>query len=371
MRVLVLGGTGFIGRRLGRLLALAGMDVRLAARRVPARSDAHEAGNTEYLALDTRDAFALGAAVRQCDAVVNAVAGRPEAIAEGAQRLAQALRDAGGRPVVHVSSMAVYGDIEGEVAAHTPWGPLPGRAHGGPYALAKRLAEAEMAALAGIDLGQAGRLGAIGHASPGTLARPAAALMPVAVLRPGCVWGPGSPLWVDRIADLLAAGRLGDLGEDGDGWTNGVHVDDVCEAALRLLQSPEAGLRVFPLAAPDSPRWNGYLRDLALAVGATPLARPWIWRLRADAWLAGPPLQLATRLRAMAGGRGPRLPPPLPPGLLDLMRRQLRMDASAAGRELGLRWTPYLRALHQGAAAWRPRAASQSERARNTGLPST
>ncbi len=363
MKVLVLGGTGFIGRRLGRLLAQSGMSVRLAARHVPAvpmadgRTHGAEhdtsrhgalptAAPIDFLALDTRDGFALGAAVRQCDAVVNAVAGQPRAIAEGAQRLAQAVRDAGGRPVVHVSSLAVYGDIEGPAGPDTPFGPLPGRAAGGPYALAKRLAESEMASLAG----------------PAT---------PVAVLRPGCVWGPGSPLWVDRIADLLAAGRLGDLGEDGDGWTNGVHVDDVCEAVRRLLLQPEPGLRTYPLAAPDSPRWNRYLRDLALAVEATPLGRPSRWRLQADAWLAGPPLHLAAKLRAMTGGRGPRLPPPLPPGLLDLMRRQLRLDARDAERDLQLRWTPYPRALHQGAAAWRPRAARQSARARNTGLPST
>ncbi len=357
MKVLVLGGTGFIGQRLGRLLAQSGMSVRLAARRGLTAHPPERAGDRPdlapiaqgaiaHIALDTRDGFALGAAVRQCDAVVNAVAGQARAIAEGAQRLAQAVRDAGGRPVVHVSSLAVYGDIEGIADAGTPLGPLPGRATGGPYALAKRLVENEMAALAG-------------------------PLQPVAVLRPGCVWGPGSPLWVDRIADLLAAGRLGDLGEDGDGWTNGVHVADVCEAIRRLLLQPEPGLRIYPLAAPDSPRWNRYLRDLALAVDATPLGRPGRWRLQADAWLAGPPLHIATKLRALAGGRGPQLPPPLPPGLLNLMRQQLRLDARDAERDLDLAWTPYPRALHQGAAAWRPRAASHSARARNTGLPST
>ncbi len=357
MRVLVLGGTGFIGQRLGRLLAQSGMSVRLAARRGLAAHPPQPVGERmdlapiaqgaiEHITLDTRDAFALGAAVRQCDAVVNAVAGQPRAIAAGARRLAQAVRDAGGRPVVHVSSLAVYGDIEGMADAGTPLGPLPGRASGGPYAQAKRLAEAEMAAMAG----------------PG---------QPVAVLRPGCVWGPGSPLWVDRIADLLAAGRLGDLGEDGDGWTNGVHVVDVCEAIRRLLLQPEPGLRIYPLAAPDSPRWNRYLRDLAMAVGATPLRHPGRWRLQADAWLASPLLHLMGRLRTRMGGRGLQLPPPLPPGLLDLMRRQLRLDARDAERDLGLSWTPYPRALHQGAAAWRPRVASHSARARNTGLPST
>jgi hypothetical protein len=42
---------------------------------------------------------------------------------------------------------------------------------------------------------------------------------------------------------------------------------------------------------------------------------------------------------------------PMPPNLLGLWERHLRLDSSRAERELGLQWTPYASALQQ-AASW-------------------
>lgn len=386
MKVLILGGSGYIGRHLAQHLAAAGLRPLAAAR------------HGTPLRLDACDGAALTGALRRCDAVVNAVAGSAHAIAEGARVLARAVQQAGGVPVVHLSSLAVH-EWEGGGTGHA-WAFTPHAR----YAHAKRAAEMHLAALA----------------HTGT---------PVSVLRPGCVWGPGSPLWVTRIADLLAAGRLGDLGPAGDGWTQGVHVRDLCEAVLRLLRpargrpaphghpqargtgemwkarevrevqrkppDPLESLRVFDLAAPDSPRWNRYLRDLALAIGATPLRRIPPWQLALDAWVAGPPLYLAQRLAGSAplsdrggdGGRGhgrgggggqgqgqagSRWPAPLPPSLLRLMRSPARADSVEATRALGLAWTSYERTLDEAAASWRAsrtEKASRSARARNSGLP--
>ena len=39
-----------------------------------------------------------------------------------------------------------------------------------------------------------------------------------AILRPALVYGRGSALWSERVARLLRAGRLGDLGAAGDGF---------------------------------------------------------------------------------------------------------------------------------------------------------
>lgn len=385
MQILVLGGSGFVGQRLARQLVAAGLRPCLASRgqRTGAGSLAPSAG--PHLTLDACDEAALTSALRRCDAVVNAVAGSPRAIAEGAGVLARALKAVGGRPLVHLSSMAVYGaaptphdsgptysgpadseptgagsiepgpsdprPIQRGLTAESDWVPIDAidatcatRAHrpaGSSYARAKREAEAQLAPLA-------------------------AQGMPVALLRPGCVWGAGSPLWVDRIAALLAAGRLGDLGERGDGWTQGLHVEDLCEVVLRLLLQPGTGLRVFNLAAPDSPRWNHYLRDLAVAIGATPLRRVPAWQLALDACLLSPPIYLAQRL----GLRHPHLPP-LPPGVLRLVAAPMRMDCQAVQSALDLRWTPYERALGEAAAAWRRDNASHKALARNSGLPST
>src|SRR5207248_2958066 len=114
------------------------------------------------------------------------------------------------------------------------------------------------------------------------------------MLRPGCVWGPGSELWVGRIGRLLRSHRLGDLGAAGDGWSNLVATDDVCQAilaGLRLSMAPREQ-RVYNLAGSDSPRWNDYFVDLGIALGATPVRRIGARRLRLDARLAGPPLKV-------------------------------------------------------------------------------
>lgn len=311
MRVLILGGTGFIGTRLASLLPAQGL--------TPVRASAR--GGDGALRLDTRDAGTLTTTLRQVDAVVNCVAGNAGVIATGAATLAEAMRATRQRPlpIVHLSSMAVYGPVQGLVCEDTPLAP----AHGW-YARAKQQAEAALA----------------------PLAREGAA---VTVLRPGCVWGPGSALWVERIACLLATARLGDLGEAGDGWTQGVHVDDVGRAVVAALRGQAPGLRVFNLAAPDSPRWNTYLADLALAIGATPLRRIPALRLQLDAWLASPPLHALRRWR----GRGPW---PVSPGLPGLFARQLRMDTTAAAYGLGMgrqqSWTDYPLTLNQAAAWW-------------------
>jgi nucleoside-diphosphate-sugar epimerase len=306
MKVLVLGGSGYIGARLCALLAATGWATPVSASR--------RGG------VDTLDLPSMKQALQGVDAVVNCVAGSGDAIAQGARVLAQAARDAGNPRVVHLSTMSVYGALEGEVHEESPRDPSIGW-----YARAKCEAEDILAQSAGT----------------------------VVMLRPGCVWGPGSELWVGRIGRLLRAHRLGDLGVAGDGWSNLVAVDDVCAAivaSLRLDAKPGTP-RVFNLAAPDSPRWNDYFIELALAIGATPVRRLSPRRLKLDARLAGPPLKAMEIVARKAGLSARGLPDPLPPGLLGVFERHLHLRSDSAARELDIAWTPYQRALRE-SAAW-------------------
>jgi nucleoside-diphosphate-sugar epimerase len=315
MKVLVLGGSGYIGSRLCAMLAAAGWA------QVVSGSARRATPGVAHVQVDTTDLASVTRAVQGMDAVVNCVAGSARAIAEGAKVLVQACKGADCSRVIHLSSMAVYGRHEGDVQERSP---LDGKL--GWYARAKCEAERHMASFA-----QAGNS--------------------VVIFRPGCVWGPGSELWVGRIARYLRARRLGDLGAEGDGWSNLVHVDDVCRAVIAALRMPQADrqIRTYNLAAPDSPRWNQYFVDLALAIGATPVRRIPALQLRADAWVGGPALKLAQTALARAGKSAGAVPDPLPPGLLGLWQRHLRLESQAAQRDLDIRWTPYDDGLRQSA----------------------
>lgn len=309
MKVLVLGGTGFVGRVVARRLRDSGWAEPVVASRSAG------AGIEDGIArhrVDTLDAASLRDALAGIGAVVNCVAGDGASIADGARVLCEAAAAAGRPAIVHLSSMAVYGSAIGRIAEDHAL-----QSDAGWYAQAKIAAEQHVQ-----DYARAG--GA------------------VTLLRPGCIAGPGSPQWSERIVQWLRLGWLGDLGEAGDGWSNLVHVDDVARCALAALRRPPAaGAAVYNLAAPDSPRWNRYFIDLALQANATPVRRIGARRLKFTAKALGIPLKVLERLGV---GRG-RLPPGIAPSLLGVWAQDIRLDGRKAGELLGGTWTPYARTV--------------------------
>ena len=297
MRVLVLGANGFLGKRLVAALAATDWAHPVAGVR-QARG-----GAVEEIVLDATDPAQVAAAAERVDAVVQCVAGAPDTIVASAQALFAA--PAGPR-IVHLSSMAVYGDAIGHIGEDAP---LTGN---GGYAEAKVEAE--------------------------RLARDRGG---VTILRPGCIYGGGSPQWSARIASLLRARRIGDLGEGGDGCSNIVHVDDVVAAILASLRRDDAA--TINLAMRQAPDWNGYFLAFARALRAVPIARIPGWRLKAEGALAFP-LTLASRAHLP-------VPPAIPPSLLRLWRQDIRLDTARADALLGGRWTPLAAGVAEAAAS--------------------
>jgi nucleoside-diphosphate-sugar epimerase len=322
MKVLVLGGSGHIGKRLLDTLRSSWAVPVGASRAAPGQGQA-SSGNPDWVTVDITDVLALTAALKGFDAVVNCVAGDARSISEGARVLVQAALAAQCRRIVHLSTMSVYGPVEGIVHENA----LPDPSLGW-YGRAKCKAETHI----GDFVRQGGE---------------------AVVLRPGCVFGPGSELWVGRVGRWLHAGRLGDLGVAGDGWSNLVHIDDVCQAVMVSLQLPPTPgeLPVFNLAAPDSPRWNAYFVDLSLELNATPVRRIGPRQLLLDAWLVSPPLKAAQRALKYLGRKHATLPDPMPLGLLRLWAQHIHLDATPAAQTLGLVWTPYAVGL-QSSADW-------------------
>lgn len=324
MRVLVLGGSGYVGRKL--LEALRAMPWALPACASRGRVDKKTDG-VEYVCVDTRDLIAMTAALKGFDSVVNCVAGDERSISEGASVLIRAALAANCRRIVHVSTMSVYGLAEGFIREDAPLD-----IGAGWYGRAKCEAESSMR-----EFSRSGG--------------------ETVTLRPGCVFGPGSELWVGRIARWLRAGRLGDLGVAGDGWSNLVHIDDVCRALVASLQLPliAGQFPVFNLAAPDSPRWNDYFVDLALELKAVPVKRISPLQLKLDTCAISPPLKVAQRAFKSVGLAKPGLPDPMPPGLARLWAQHIRLDATLARHTLGLTWTPYMTGL-KNSAEWAVKA---------------
>ena len=113
-RVLVLGGTGFVGRSLCERLVRAGWDVRVPTRRLRHGQAIQSLPTVELVQADVHDEVALKGLVQGCDAVVNLVAilhGSPAAFERVhvalPAKLAAAMRAAGVRRLVHVSALGV------------------------------------------------------------------------------------------------------------------------------------------------------------------------------------------------------------------------------------------------------------------------
>lgn len=235
-RVLVTGGTGFVGGRLvERLAGELGAEVRVLVRRF-ARAARVARFPVALRAGDVTDARAVAEAAEGCAVVFHCAYGTAGDPAEQRAVNVDGLRcvlDAAARDgarVVHVSTAAVYGTPRGEVLDEE----CPRPAGDDPYSSSKLAAEhlAEERARAGA---------------------------PVVVLQPTCVYGPWSPSWTIRILADLKARRV-PLVDGGSGLCNAVHVDDVVAALLAAAEAPGAPGERFLVSGPEPVTWARFYR---------------------------------------------------------------------------------------------------------------
>jgi nucleoside-diphosphate-sugar epimerase len=211
--------------------------------------------------------------------------------------------------------MAIYGAATGPVAEDTPpRAPLSG------YGEAKRLCEALVHDYVR-DGGDA------------------------VILRPGCIFGPGSAQWTVRIARLLRARRIGDLGAAGDGVCNLTYIDDLVQAIVTALKAPTLAGAAFNVADPEPVTWNEFLTAFGRALGATPIRRLPQRRIAVETRLVAPLLRIAAI--AARGARLPahRIPDAITPSLAALFRQDVRLLTDAAATRLNLAHTPLERAI--------------------------
>jgi nucleoside-diphosphate-sugar epimerase len=241
MRVLVIGGTLFIGREIVRKLAARGHDVTVLHRR-----DRHDLGPAiRNEQADRGDLPAVSRILRE---------GRYEAVFDvaydwgkgtTAAQVEAAARACGNalQRYVFVSSIAAYGPG----LAHREDEPLVGDDYPNPYAQHKASSERALFRL---------------RASSG---------FPVATFRPPFVHGPRQPFYREQFFwDRLRAGRPIILPDGGDTPMQWVFVSDLAEACVRAIEVPAAAGHAFNIAHLEPLTQRTFVEALAGVAGVTP-----------------------------------------------------------------------------------------------------
>jgi hypothetical protein len=300
--VLVSGSDNFIGRRV--FLALQQSDWAWP------------------VGIRTGDAEGLRAALPDAQYIANCIAGSPQTLLRSAAALLS-----GHTPlpdsvrIVHLSSMTVYGSIEGVVTEESET-----RADLGPYSSAQLAVESSIST----------------HSN-------------ALILRLGVEYGPGCPAWSDRVARWLLARRLGDLGAGGDGLCNLIFIEDLQAIILSALRAPKLGGQIFNVAQPTKPTWNDYFTEFAIALGAVPVRRISARRLRVESKLLAVPLKLAEMGAKAARMKDGTVPSPITNSLLRTCRQEIALDSQKLERTVPIAWTPLDTGLELSAQAFRRR----------------
>lgn len=326
MKIFTTGATGFIGRELVRRLAGTGHQLRCLVRPT-SHTTAIEAPHVTLVRGDVTDRASLVEGMRGCDWVVN-LANLYEfwhhdrrtfdaVNVEGTRNVLEAARETGAAKIVHVSTVAAYGDAPWPIDERSPWGPhTPG-----DYARTKRIGE---------DIAKRLHLE---HR------------LPVVVVAPGGVLGPGDPKATSRLVRSLALGEMPALVFTGHRFPF-VHVRDVAEAIVRALEKPGNEGEKYILAAA-----NPTFGDIARMVSE-------ISGTRLPRWTMPGAVAVAAGYLATAAARLTGRPPAMDLAIEQvlMMKRGMRVDASKAARDLGLSYTPIRTALEEEVAALRSAA---------------
>ncbi|MBW8876875.1 MAG: NAD-dependent epimerase/dehydratase family protein [Acidobacteria bacterium] len=312
MKVLVTGGTGFLGRRVVSELAPRHA-LRLLVRRGSSR-ERFPAG-VEFAEGDVTDRESLKRAVAGCDAVVHAAAlvkilapreqfdrinvGGLENVLAAAEGAGTVTR------LVYVSSFMALGPTEG-----------------GPGGVLDESAEPRDR----IWINDYERTKAL---SDRRARQAAAAGAPLDVVYPGVIYGPGEltegNIVVRHVLDLVKGKLPALLGKPERRW-NYVFVDDVARGVALVLESPLPAGRRYVLGGE-----NVVQSDFYATVGRITGAKIPSLRLPDAVAKAAGALQ-----KGWAQLRGTT--PQLTPDLVEVYRHDWAYDSSLAEKELGYRW---------------------------------
>jgi nucleoside-diphosphate-sugar epimerase len=240
MRILIIGGTWFIGRAIVERLARRGHDVAVLHRR-----ERHDLGpGIGNVQADRGDLPAVARALGEgrYDAVYDTAYDWEKGTTAGQVEAAARSCGAGLQRYVFMSSVAAYGPgfDHVESAALVP-DDFPN-----PYAQHKASSERALFRL---------------HEETG---------FPVTTFRPPFVHGPRQPFYREAFFwDRLRDGRPIILPDGGDAPIQWVFVSDLAEACVRAIEVPAAAGEAFNIAHTESLTQRRFVEALARAAGVT------------------------------------------------------------------------------------------------------
>jgi nucleoside-diphosphate-sugar epimerase len=242
-RVLVTGGTGFIGGRLAERLCFEhGAEVVLLLRdwhravwasRIPAR----------MMLGDVTDPPSLARAVEGCQVVFHCAMSDLRTNRDGTRNVLEAAEAAGVSRVVHLSTVGVHGPNPPDNADES----TPLLSVGDAYGDSKIAAEQVIA-----DFTRTHRLG-------------------VVILRPTFVWGPRSEgFTLDPIRQIRAG--TWQLVDQGLGTCHAVYVDNLVDAILLAGAVPRIDGEAFLITDDQPSTWGDFFLAYARMLGVNSLA---------------------------------------------------------------------------------------------------
>jgi nucleoside-diphosphate-sugar epimerase len=247
--VMVIGGTGFIGRNLTRMLVARGYDVRVLSRGKTGPFD-DIADHVETLGVSLYDSEALHAAMGGIDAVFN-LAKSMDTTWQGclendvgvAVRVAEAVQAAGVKRLIYTGTIASY-DMSDPRAVITEAVPFDtDMSPRNLYARSKAECEARLMAM---------------HREQG---------LPLVIARPGIVVGAGGPLQHWGIGRWHGAGALKIWGH-GRNNLPFVLADDVSDGLIRMMENDAAIGQSFNLVGEPMLSARGYFDAIHQRLGA-------------------------------------------------------------------------------------------------------
>jgi nucleoside-diphosphate-sugar epimerase len=89
------------------------------------------------------------------------------------------------------------------------------------------------------------------------------------MIRPTMIYGPGDVLFLPKVVENLKTGSARIIGK-GDHPVDVIHVSDVAEFIVLVLNEPKAIGRTYNLTHPDNPTWKEMLVEVARMIDVNP-----------------------------------------------------------------------------------------------------